>query len=58
MNQHEKSIIAQPQTDTTFKKQMRLYVDGCNVKLSFAPQRNSSNIEQIKKMILSGMARV
>jgi hypothetical protein len=38
--------------------QIRLTVDGCPVKLNFAPKSEKAAIEDIKRMILTGMPKV
>jgi hypothetical protein len=58
MNEITKTKHTEKPAIKSTEKQVRLVVDGCAVKLSFAPRAEGERIEVIKKMILGGMARV
>jgi hypothetical protein len=40
------------------QKQIKVTVDGCPVKLTFAPKPEKTALEDIKRMILTGMQNV
>jgi len=58
METKNRSECKDKQTEKTPVKQSHLVVNGCDVTLFFAPSDETVRIEDIKKMILNGMAMV
>jgi len=56
---HKKDNSLAKQDETAEKKQIRMNVDGCTVKLNISANKNeTARIETIKRMILNGLAKV
>ena len=52
-------VPSETQGKSDGKKQIRLNVDGCTVKLNIVPNRDgAAKIESVKRMILNGLAKI